>query len=198
MVLLVCGLWLFPAAWARVLAWIVLALIAFTLYFFRDPVRETPPQRELMVAPADGRVTQVDVCEESPFGLGRMKRVGIFLSVLDVHINRMPVAGTVERVHYRRGLFLDARHPESGERNESMAWHVRAEQGDVVVKQITGLIARRIIPWAKVGDALPKGARFGMIRFGSRTELYVPMECEILVREGDRVLGGLTLVARWV
>jgi phosphatidylserine decarboxylase len=122
--------------------------------------------------------------------------VGIFLSVFDVHTNRAPIDGKVTYLQHHPGLFLDARHVEATTKNEAMTWAFQGADVTLVVRQITGAIARRIVPWSKVGDQLKRGERFGMIRFGSRTEVYVPMESEITVKIGDKVKGGLTVIAR--
>jgi phosphatidylserine decarboxylase len=124
------------------------------------------------------------------------RRVGIFLSIFDVHTNRAPIDGRVVYCQRRAGLFLDARRPDCSEKNESLTWAFENADVTVVVRQITGAIARRIVAWAKVGDELKKGDRFGMIRFGSRTELYLPLSATILVRVGDHVAGGATPIAR--
>lgn len=170
--------------------------ILFTLYFFRDPERTPPPGENLAVSPADGLVTTVDEVEETEFLNARLRRVGIFLSVLDVHINRSPIAGEVTHSEPKPGKFLDARDPNSSLWNVSRSWVISGPVGTVLVRQITGAIARRICPWAVVGDPLARGERFGMIRFGSRTELLIPMDAEILVQVGDRVRGGETPLAR--
>ncbi len=141
----------------------------------------------------------VDVIEmdEPDFGLGRMKRVAVFLSVFDVHVNRSPVNGKVKSTTYKAGEFLDVRHPESSTRNEFRAWWIETPQGPVAVRQIAGLVARRIVAWSKEGDTVARGFRFGMIRFGSRTEVFLPLECTVLVKPGDRVAGAATPIARW-
>jgi len=172
------------------------ALILYTFYFFRDPDRQAPADPSVVVAPADGVVVEIVEKAESELVNGTMRRVAIFLSVLDVHTNRAPIAGeVVYREHYP-GKFLDARNPESSMVNESQTWGFRDGDTTVVVRQITGAIARRIVAWSKVGDRVAKGERFGMIRFGSRTELFVPLDSEITVKLGDRVKGGETVVAR--
>lgn len=177
----------------------VLPVLAFAyiLYFFRDPEREIPAGPREIVAPADGVVISVGEYEENVFTKQKMKRVAIFLSVFDVHVNRAPVAGTVKQTVHKPGEFLDARHPEIDVRNESLDWWLETARGTVVVRQIAGLIARRIVAWSKEGDQLAKGERFGMIRFGSRTDVYLPLECEVLVEKGQRVAGGSSLIARW-
>ena len=125
-----------------------------------------------------------------------MKRVGIFLSVFDVHTNRAPIDGRITYRQHREGLCLDARSPDCSGKNESMTWAFENPRATLVVKQLTGAIARRIVGWSKVGDELKKGERFGMIRFGSRTEVYLPLDATVLVKVGDRVVGGATVIAR--
>ena len=175
---------------------VVAGMILFTIYFFRDPERIPPADETLAVAPADGLVTTVDEVEETEFLNAKARRIGIFLSVLDVHVNRAPLAGEVICSKHKPGRFLDARDPNASLINQSRSWVFDGPFGSVMVKQITGAIARRICPWAEVGDKLLRGERFGMIRFGSRTEIFLPMDAEILVKLGDRVRGGETAVAR--
>lgn len=188
--------WALPLAAAALTAGVLALAVLFTLYFFRDPERVPPPGDRIAVAPADGLVTTVDEIEETEFLHAKVRRIGIFLSVLDVHVNRSPIAGEVLRSEPKPGRFLDARHPDCSRFNVSRAWVISGPVGTVLVRQITGAIARRICPWAAVGDALARGDRFGMIRFGSRTELFVPLDAEILVQPGDRVRGGETPLAR--
>ena len=173
------------------------ALFLFTLYFFRDPERVPPAGEDLAVSPADGVVTTIDEVEETEFLKTKVRRIGIFLSVLDVHVNRVPLTGKVTHSEPKPGRFFDARDPRSSLLNQSRSWVIAGPVATVMVKQITGAIARRICPWAVVGDTLERGARFGMIRFGSRTELYFPLEADVLVKLGDRVRGGETAVARF-
>ena len=125
-----------------------------------------------------------------------MKRVGIFLSVFDVHTNRAPIDGRIIYREKHAGLCLDARNPECSKKNETMTWAFENPRATLVVRQITGAIARRIVGWSEVGDRVEKGERFGMIRFGSRTEVYVPLSATILVQVGDRVAGGASAIAR--
>ncbi|NBS86781.1 MAG: phosphatidylserine decarboxylase family protein [Verrucomicrobia bacterium] len=172
-------------------------LIIGLLLFFRDPHRTPPANPLALVSPADGKVICVDEAEDPCFGLGKFRRVGIFLSVLDVHVNRSPDAGTIEKTHYSAGEFLDARHLEVDIRNENQTWLLRTTRGPVLVRQIAGLIARRIVGWKKAGDSVSKGERFGMIRFGSRTDLYFPASCTPQVQVGQRVVGGQTILALW-
>jgi phosphatidylserine decarboxylase len=176
------------------LIWVLLLL--YTFYFFRDPDRSIAEDETAVVAAADGVVVEIADVEEPEVVKGPMRRVAIFLSVFDVHTNRAPVSGTVIYSERRVGKMLDARHPDASRLNECRTWAIKNAAGTVVVRQITGAIARRIVAWAKVGQQLTRGERFGMIRFGSRTEVYLPTTAEILVQVGDRVQGGGSLIAR--
>lgn len=174
-------------------------LLIFCLWFFRDPQRNPPADQSLAVSPADGTVTLVDEVEEEQFFKRRMKRVSIFLSVFDVHVNRAPIAGEVLFTEGRGGLYLDARHPEASLLNESLFWAFGSKdrpQEAVGVKLITGAIARRIVPWARLGEQMERGERFAMIRFGSRTDLFLPLDAEVLVSVGQKVKGCETAIAR--
>jgi len=173
-----------------------LALILYTFYFFRDPDRQAPADPLAVVAPADGVVVEIVEKRETEVINGMMLRVAIFLSVVDVHTNRSPMDGEVTYRRHYPGKFLDARNPEASVVNESLTWAFRSGGTTLVVRQITGAIARRIVAWSEMGDRVEKGERFGMIRFGSRTEIYLPLDSEITVKRGDRVKGGETVVAR--
>ncbi|HMH04246.1 MAG TPA: phosphatidylserine decarboxylase family protein [Candidatus Udaeobacter sp.] len=183
----------FVSAW---LSLIFLALFLFTIAFFRDPNRPVPPGPNLIVAPADGRVRDIVELDEKEILKTKTRRVGIFLSIFDVHTNRAPIDGRIVYRQHHAGLCLDARDPNCSEKNEAMTWAFENPRGAIVVRQLTGAIARRIVAWANVGDELKKGQRFGMIRFGSRTELYLPLDAEVLVKTGDHVSGGSTVIAR--
>jgi len=183
----------FFSSWAL---WFFLLLLLCTLAFFRDPEREVPSDPNFIVAPADGTVMDIIELEETEVLKGKTRRVGIFLSIFDVHTNRAPIDGRVVYRQRRQGLFLDARGADCSEKNESMTWAFENPRVTIVARQITGAIARRIVAWANLGDELKKGDRFGMIRFGSRTELYLPLSATVLVKEGDHVAGGLTPIAR--
>src|SRR5712664_1904327 len=183
----------FVSAW---LSLIFLSLFLFTVAFFRDPDRPVPADPNLVVAPADGRVSDIVELDEKEVLKTKTRRIGIFLSIFDVHTNRAPIDGRVIYRQYREGLCLDAHRLDCSEKNESMTWAFENPRVTIVVRQIMGAIARRIVAWAQVGDELKKGDRFGMIRFGSRTELYLPLNAEVLVKTGDHVLGGSTIIAR--
>jgi phosphatidylserine decarboxylase len=183
----------FVSAW---LALIFLALFLFTVAFFRDPDRPVPEDPNLIVAPADGRVTEIIDLDEDEVLKIKTRRIGIFLSIFDVHTNRAPIDGRIIYRKHHEGLCLDARDPDCPEKNEAVTWAFENPHGTIVVRQLTGAIARRIVAWANVGDDLRKGDRFGMIRFGSRTELYLPLDAEVLVKTGEHVSGGSTVIAR--
>jgi phosphatidylserine decarboxylase len=195
---------LFVLALAAVASWIVsawlalvfLALFLFTIAFFRDPDRQVPADPNLIVAPADGTVRDIVYSDEKEVLKTKTRRVGIFLSIFNVHTNRAPIDGRIIYRQHHEGLCLDARDPDCPEKNEAMTWAFQNPSGTIVVRQLTGAIARRIVTWANVGDELKKGERFGMIRFGSRTELYLPLNAEVLVKTGDHVFGGSTVIAR--
>ncbi len=172
-------------------------LFVYVLYFFRDPERTPPDDPLAIVSAADGKVIAVDEVPEDAFTQKKLKRVAVFLSVYDVHVNRTPYAGTVKKRHHHAGEFLDARLPEVDVKNEAMNWLLETARGSIVIRQIAGLIARRIVPWRNEGDVLQTGERFGMIRFGSRTDVFLPLDCEIKVKIGDRVKGGESVIACW-
>ena len=187
---LLIGAWLF---------WLGLIFSLFCLYFFRDPERIPPDRPNVLVAPADGRVISVDpAIPPGELGLGDTPRwrVGIFLSVLDVHVNRVPGDGTVSRIAYRHGAFVNAALDKASELNERNAIAIRLPSGqEIAVVQIAGLIARRIVCSLREGDAVRAGERFGIIRFGSRTDLYLPDSVRPLVCEGQIMIGGETVIA---
>jgi phosphatidylserine decarboxylase len=176
-------------------------LLAQLLYFFRDPPRRVPDAPEAIVAPADGTIVDVTRLDHYEYLDGPAVRIGIFLSIFNVHINRAPYAGTVVELHYKPGEFLNALRPESAVRNESMwigfavpgAPHVR-----FAVRQISGAIARRIVCPLGPGTTVPRGEKFGMIKLGSRTELILPADAvEVLAWHGDKVKAGSDIIARW-
>lgn len=186
------------AAFAAIAAADLLAA-GFVLWFFRDPERAAPEGEGLLLAPADGKVTAVDEVEEPAYLGGRVRRVSIFLSILDVHINRAPCAGTVEKVAYTRGRFLNALKERSALENErNLVGLGRTPFGRVAIAQIAGLIARRIVCRLAPGQRVAAGESFGMLKFGSRTDLYLPLDApvELAVRPGDRVRAGVTVIGR--
>lgn len=167
----------------------------FCLYFFRDFDRKTPIDDNLIFSPGDGRILDASQTETTADGSWRVIR--IFLSVLDGHVQRSPVKGSVSKVDYKKGLFWDARDPRAHVENEQNAVTIVSPQGTIIVKQIAGLIARRIVCWVKPGAKLNQGERYGLIRFGSQVDVFVPTSVEVMVRVGERVVGGETVLAKW-
>ncbi len=173
---------------------LLLGLAVFMAYFFRDPQRASPSESDVVVSPADGRVTQVRRLEASNASSPTL--VSIFLSPLDVHINRAPIAGEVTEVVYTKGKFLIATNQDASIYNEQNALTIKGERVTVVCKQIAGVLARRIVCWKSKGDVVSLGERFGLIKFSSRTDLIMPPEVEVLIEEGMRVRGGVTIIGR--
>jgi len=169
------------------------AVATFMTFFFRDPERVAPMVPGAILAPADGRVMDVRGAVDDPF-VGAAQAVSIFLSPLDVHVNRSPLAGLVVGVEYRPGAKLAAYRREASEVNERTTIAIRGEAARVVVRQIAGVLARRIVCRVRPGDKLASGERFGLIKFGSRTDLIVPASVHLRVKRGDRVLGGETVM----
>jgi phosphatidylserine decarboxylase len=175
-------------------AGILIFLGVFVLYFFRDPERAIPSDPDAVVSPADGRVVEIlDEPWESDPGL----RISIFLSVWDVHVNRAPVAGEIRRVEYRPGRFYAALRARASAENEQNVIRIATPRGDMVFKQIAGWIARRVVCWKAAGDRVALGERVGMIRFGSRVDVWLPAGAEIIVRRGQKVAGGSSVLAKW-
>jgi phosphatidylserine decarboxylase len=173
----------------------LLLLTAFMAYFFRDPNRAVPTDANVVVSPADGRVTRVE--KLSPADPLSPNVVSIFLSPFDVHINRAPIAGTIVDLTYTKGRFTSATSDRASLVNEQNALTIRGERMTVVCKQIAGVLARRIVCWKRPGDGLKLGERFGLIKFGSRTDLVLPPEVKIDVRVGERVRGGASIIGRF-
>ena len=193
--LLAWGAW---AMWPPLVA-VPSLLFLFLLSFFRDPERTSPDDPVAAVALADGKVTDIGEVDEPHVLGGRALRIGIFLSVFDVHVNRAPLDGTVTRVLYAPGKFLDARRPECVAENEANLSGFTGPRGPFAVRQVAGLISRRIVSPMKVGDRVARGQRMGMIKFGSRTELLVPADApvEVAVKVGQRVRGAETVLLRY-
>jgi phosphatidylserine decarboxylase len=167
---------------------------AFMAFFFRDPKREPPKDPSVVVAPADGRVTRVRQVEEGVDQSATL--VSIFLSPLDVHINRAPIAGEITDVTYTRGKFLMATDERASLVNEQNALTIKGEKITVVCKQVAGILARRIICWKSAGERVALGERFGLIKFSSRTDILLPQSVEVLITEGVRVRGGTSIIGR--
>jgi phosphatidylserine decarboxylase len=181
-------------AWSWISAILGIIIILFTLWFFRDPQRIIPSSAisdpSIIIAPADGKIVEIIEMEEKEFFKGKARQISIFLSPLDVHVNRSPVSGTVEFYRYMQGDYMVAWHPKASELNEQSRIGVQNEFGKVFFKQITGVLARRIVCTVKQGDVLETGEQIGMMKFGSR------MDAEILVHKDERTRGGETIIAR--
>ena len=185
---------------AQWLGWLGLILVGWCVYFFLDPDRVTPDNSNLVISPADGiiqMVTEASPPSELDMTENPMKRISIFMSVFDCHVNRSPINGNVIKDAYRPGKFLNATLDKASESNERRSLTIRTESGtEIAVVQIAGLIARRIISWTDEGRKLEAGERYGMIRFGSRLDVYLPLKSKILVLTGQRSIAGETPIAK--
>jgi phosphatidylserine decarboxylase len=168
---------------------VLLLLAGFVAFFFRDPERDVPLGVESAVSPADGRVIAIEPTEQG-------HRLSIFLSVFNVHVNRAPIAGEITREEYKKGKFLLAFDARASVENEQLIFTIRGER-ELTFALIAGILARRIVPWKKLGDKVSKGDRIALIRFGSRVDMMLPSDCEIVVRKGEKVYAGRSIVARW-
>ena len=183
--------------WAP-LGWIGTVLTIWCALFFRDPVRVTPVREGIVVAPADGRISTVgNAAPPKELGLGDrpLLRVSIFMSVFNCHVNRSPVAGRIDRIAYRPGAFINAELDKASEDNERNSLVISTPNGRIGVTQIAGLVARRIVTFVKEGQTIGAGERFGLIRFGSRLDVYLPEGTAALVGEGQTAVGGETILA---
>ncbi len=177
--------------WFVALPFLFVAL--FMAYFFRDPKREVPYTPDIVVSPADGKVTKVERLGED---ISSPTLISIFLSPLDVHINRSPITGKIKKVEYTQGKFVMATREDASLINEQNMLEIEGEKITVVCKQIAGILARRIVCWKKSGDSVLIGERFGLIKFSSRTDIILPSNVDILIKEGMRVKGGATVIGR--
>ena len=179
--------WYIPAA-------VLLLLAAFILYFFRDPQRTIPSDPAAVVSPADGRIIEV---VDEPLGTRPGRRISIFLAIWNVHVNRSPLAGRITKIEYCPGRFHMAMKKAASSENEMNIVHLETAKGEIVFKQIAGLIARRVVLWKKSGDQVERGERIGIVRFGSRMDVWLPPEAKIVVKTGDHVAGGSSVLAQW-
>jgi phosphatidylserine decarboxylase len=173
----------------------LLILAAFFTYFFRDPDRQSPSDDRLVLSPADGRVLVAGPAHPDATPPGQWQQISIFLSPMDVHVNRTPVSGRVTKVDFRKGTFLPAYHHDAAGHNERSEVWVDHGGMPVVFRQIVGILARRVVCRAKPGDVLAPGQRFGIMKFGSRMDVFLPLTATLLVKEGDKVIGGVTVIA---
>jgi phosphatidylserine decarboxylase len=183
--------------WLRGCSAVLWACAAFSVFFFRDPEREIPSGKGLVVSPADGKVIAIEDIDEPEFMGGPAQRISIFLSVFDVHVNRVPVEGVVNLRRYQRGRFHVASLPEASVENEQSVIGIASPWGRVLFKQIAGLIARRIVCDLQTGHRVQRGERFGIIKFGSRMEIYLPREVEIKIRLRDKVRAGESILGEF-
>lgn len=188
--------------WARILLFAIAGfLVIFSLNFFRDPDRLPAtggkPLDDLIISPADGKIVLIKEVDEPEYLKGKAQLISIFMSPLDVHVNRSPISGSVEYLKYIKGKFLVASTPESVNENERMTIGVNSNGRKLLFNQVTGYVARRIVCELKVGDQVKAGERFGMIKFGSRVDIYLPLDAPLLVKEGERTVAGETIIAQW-
>lgn len=181
---------------AGIFLFLATALWLLILYFFRDPNRNIVNEPGLVVGPGDGEVVEIVSERENRYLQADVIRVSIFLSVTDVHVQRVPLGGKVTLIDHRPGKFLQAFRPEASEVNEFMAMVTESGYGRILIKQIAGILARRCVNYAQPGDVLQTGQRFGLIRFGSRLDLFLPPNSQLLVTIGDKIVGGLTPIAQ--
>lgn len=186
-----------PALLAYMIYAVLGILLALTIYFFRDPERDTPEDDSIIISPADGTVVLIREAEEKEYVKGKVTQVSIFLSPLNVHVNRVPYSGTVEYVQYSPGKYLMAWEDHASEQNERAHFGVKHTSGTkMLFKQITGFLARRIVYNLKEGDKVESGERFGIMKFGSRMDLLLPDNVEIMVKKGDKTVAGESIIGR--
>ena len=183
-------------AWSAVPATLLTVLGAFVFYFFRDPEREHQTGDGFVLSPGDGKIIDIREVNESSFVEGPCRRITIFLSVFNVHVQRAPVSGSVTHRTYRPGEYAVAWHPKASEKNEQSSLGLVTQGQRVLVRQIAGLIARRIVTYPEEGEQIARGDRIGLIRFGSRVDLFIPLDWPLTCSVGDRVIGGSTVFAR--
>ena len=187
----------FPVLPLKILTGIIAFVFLFNFYFFRDPERTIPEGNDLILSPADGSVVLIEEVEEPYYFEAKVRRVSIFLSVFNVHVNRMPVSGIVEFVKYIKGKFLVAFADKASEENEQSIIGIHHEKGKILFKQIAGIIARRIVYHVDEGDSVKSGDRFGLIRYGSRVDMFFPENVELKVLLKDKVYGGETVIGEF-
>jgi phosphatidylserine decarboxylase len=191
--LLVLGGAAYLGQWT-IVAFVLVCLALFVFSFFRDPERVIPTDPGAIVSPGDGRVV---VVTDEEYGGRPGKRISIFLAVWNVHVNRAPAAGVITSMEYRPGKFLAAMRERASMENEQNVFTLSTDAGEMVFKQIAGLIARRVVSWKEEGERVARGERIGLVRFGSRVDVWLPKDAEILVRVGENLKGGSSVLARW-
>jgi phosphatidylserine decarboxylase len=186
-----------PQPLGNLLLLLTLPLWGIVLYFFRDPERVFPAGKEFILSPADGQVVAIGRVDEPLFIQGPAVRISIFMSIWDVHVNRSPVSGEVKLIRHVPGKFLQAFRPEASDVNEHNLLGIQEKDRRVLVKQIAGILARRCVSFATVGEHLERGQRFGLIRFSSRVDIFLPPDVQINVQVGNSVRGGSSILAQW-
>ena len=177
------------------LAFVLTLLALWVAYFFRDPERSGPRGDQVVIAPADGKVVLIQEVDEPTFMNGRARRISIFMNVFNVHVNRYPVSGTVRYVKYNPGKFLNAAVEKSSLENEQMSVGIETARTRILVRQIAGLIARRIVTYSKEGEQVEQAQRMGLIRFGSRVDVFLPLDAVVKAQIGDMTVAGTTVIA---
>ena len=185
-----------PGPWTILPASLLILLATFVFYFFRDPEREIPSEEGVVICPGDGKIIDIREVDEPSFINGACRRITIFLSVFNVHVQRAPVSGDVAHREYRPGKYAVAWHPKASEENEQSSLGLIVRDHRVLVRQIAGLIARRIVTYPEQGGHVERGERIGLIRFGSRVDLFIPLDWNLDCAVGDKVAGGSTVLAR--
>ncbi len=189
--------WLTGSTAWKISAAVLGILTLFHFYFFRDPVRPVPKGEKLIISPADGHVVKIEEVEEPLYFKTKVRKISIFLSVFDVHVNRMPIAGEVDFVEYKPGKFLAAFADDASDHNEQSVIGIKTPYGGVMFKQIAGLIARRIIYYCKPGDVVKPGDRMGLIRYGSRIDMFFPLDAQVKVSLKQKVRCGATIIGEF-
>lgn len=192
--IILCLMALLTYYFIPIISIVPLSLALFVLFFFRDPNRKIDYDDKIVLSPADGKVMSITEFYDDTFINGKVKKVTIFLSLFNVHINRSPISGKVTYINYRPGKYLPAFKSHASEINERNTVGIENDNLKVLVHQITGFVARRIVCWCKVGDELKQGEKFGLIKFGSCTEIIVPYDVDIKVKQGDTVKAGITII----
>ncbi len=177
------------------IALVLLLLALWVAYFFRDPERSGPRGASLVISPADGKLIMITEVDEPSFLGGKAIRLSIFMNVFNVHVNRYPTDGVVKYLHYNKGKFFNASSDKSSLENEQMSVGLETSHGKILVRQIAGLIARRIVTYSKLDESVHQAERMGMIRFGSRVDVFLPLNAKIVAKKGDITAGGVTLLA---
>ena len=176
------------------LAFVLTILALWVAYFFRDPERTGERGKQLVIAPADGKIVQIAVVDEPAFLQSKAQRISIFMNVFNVHVNRYPVSGTVQYVHYNKGKFINAAADKASLENEQSSVGIETESNRILVRQIAGLIARRIVTYSKAGEKVNQGDRMGIIRFGSRVDVFLPVGAKLRVAVGQATVAGVTVL----